>query len=297
MSNQEVLNMGDNQLYNQIYCDLFPTNNGFYQCQNCNFGSQSEWQTSNQSNEQNCLNACYNDPRCTSYTYNASNGLCTEYISFPTQINNNVSGINSGYSLTKFGYDYNNLTSQQKSNVQVKCADQFLNNYYTPDTNVDISSCITVGTSGSNTTLKVEPQCLYDLYKANNIPTSVDNLSNYSNGNQYNIETISDPVIDQYSQTYNNYLDSKVTISNLETANNAGLNALIKSDQTEFDKSVALSSRDLVQPIKSTNQALGINVNESFSNMNSSNNMIMMKLFTLLIIIIIFIIFFYNIRR
>jgi hypothetical protein len=297
MSNQEVLNMGDNQLYNQIYCDLFTTNNGFYQCQNCNFGSQSEWQTSNQTNEQNCLNACSVDPRCTSYTYNTSNGLCTEYISFPTQINNNVTGTNAGYSLN-FPYDYNNLSSQQKNNVQVKCADQFLNNYYTPGTNVDISSCITVGTSGSDTTLNVEPQCLYDIYKANNIPTSVNNLSSYSNGTQYNIGTISDSTIDQYAQKYNDYLNSKVAISNLETQNNAGLNALIKSDQEEFNKSVAFSSRDLVQPVMTTNKSLGIS--ESFTNINSnnnSNNMMMMKLFTILIIIIIFIIFFCNIRR
>jgi hypothetical protein len=292
MSNQEVLNTGDNQLYNQIYCDLFQTNNGFYQCQNCNFGSQSEWKTSNQSNEQNCLNACSTDPRCTSYTYNTSNGLCTEYISFPKQINNNVSGINSGYSLN-FPYDYNNLSSQQKTNVQLKCADQFLNNYYTPNTNVDIASCITVGTLDNNTNFTVEPQCLYDLYKANNIPTNVNNLTNYSNGDEYNVSAIGDPTIDQYAQTYADYLNSKVTISNFQKPTNYNID---NSDQEDFNKSVGLSAIELTKSVISTNNALN-GINETFSNINSNNNMNMMKLFTLLILIIIFMIFFYNIRR
>ena len=238
-SNKKIINTGFNQMYNEIFCNLFPTNNGFSECRNCNyqFDSSDSPRSSTQSGYQECLTKCNNDDWCTSFNYTPSSDKnCIEHSSFPTLINNNVNGTSSGYSLSKFTYDYNNLSSDQQNNIQMKCGNQYLNNIYTPNKPIDLSSCLTIlegsqvnqaqalfgnsapanGTQSASTNLNVDPQCLYNKYKENGINPPIINNSVYQNMPQYT-KSVSDPIIDNYKKIYTSY--SKKQGENLDINN------------------------------------------------------------------------------
>ena len=210
---QEVITLGNTQLYNNIFCNFEPTNNGFSTCTDCNFDIQNAYQTTTQSSAQDCQNACSGQPNCTAYSFNTSSGQCSQYSTFPNQING-AAGIDSGYSLN-FPFDYNNLNSQQQNNVQVKCGDQYLNNYYINNNNVEIADCMSISNSGSNTLLNVDPECLYNIYQTNGLPTSILNETTYQENSAYSPMSKSDPVIDKYIGNYEDYITANVQIQNL----------------------------------------------------------------------------------
>jgi hypothetical protein len=278
VTGNSIINSGYNELYNQIYCDLYPTNNGFNQCQNCNFGNQAILSTTTQSGEQSCLTACKNSPQCTSYSYNLtkSTNNCTQNSNFPTEIINNVQQINSGYSINKFGYNYNNLSAIQKTNVQQKCAKQYLDNYFTNGKNIDLSKCLTFPTpnkSTDSTNFTVDPQCLYNTYNSNNIPTKIQNNSVYVD-TAPGITTIStgDNTIDNYRSSYKDYITKQVQISNIN--NSAGNNNNYNDD---------MNNNRMFNTFKAS-------LVENFENNNNSHYL---KLFIILIIIIIIVIIIY----
>jgi len=217
-SGNAILNTGYNELYNQIFCDLFRTNSGFNQCQNCNYGNNQEiYSTTTQVGEQNCLTACQNEPHCTSYSYDttATQNNCKLYDTFPTQILNGVNGTNSGYSLDKYSYNYSNLSLSQKSNVQEKCIAQYLNNYFTPQNQIDVTSCLTTNTTGNNTNISANPECIYNKYVNNGIRTNTVNNTKYEDDPKYNLTYQSDPTIDNYKVVYSDYSNDLVKISNI----------------------------------------------------------------------------------
>ena len=217
-----VINTGFNELYNQIFCDLFMTNSGFNQCKDCNYGKQqSVYNESTQVGEQNCLDACNKEPNCTAYSYDttASTNNCKQYNTFPNQILNGVTGVNSGYSLGKYTYEYDKLSDGQKTNVQNKCVAQYLNNYYTPDKQIDVTSCLNVDTIGNNTNIKGDPTCIYNTYLNNGITSKVVNNSVYNSINsKHNLNYKSDPLIDDYGVNFITYKDN---IKNVNDTNNS----------------------------------------------------------------------------
>lgn len=272
-----IINSGYNELYNQIYCDIYPTNNGFNQCQNCNFGNQAVLSTTKQSGEQACLIACKNTPQCTSYSYDLtkSDNNCTQNSNFPTEIINNISQVNSGYSVNKFNYNYNNLSSSQKTNVQKKCAKQYLDNTYTSGKNIDLSTCLNINNSSNLTNFNVDPQCLYNIYNTNNIPTAVINNSTYTD-TAPGITSISsgDNTIDNYQLSYKDYTTKQVQISNIN-------NSEIGNDNNNND---VINNNNMFNTFK--NDLL-----ENFENNNDNSHYL--KLFIILFIIVLIIIIIY----
>jgi hypothetical protein len=228
--NINILSSGFNDLYTQIYCNLYPTTNGYSRCQDCNFESMTPYnKTPNNTanSETECLNNCYSDSVCTSYSYDKSSKICNKYNTFPERINVNT-GTNSGYSLTKYTYPYTSLPEDKQKNVKQKCISQFLDNSYT-NQNIDTRSCNTItdvavphvvnvpsnggflqqvvnfgenvindvtnavgaGNVFNNettettytyyTNISSDPKCIYNLYKANNIPINNNSQYIYSN--------------------------------------------------------------------------------------------------------------------
>jgi hypothetical protein len=207
---------GDNNLYNPIYCtNLVPTNNNFITCQNCNFGDGIVTNTSTQSGEQNCLNACSSNDMCTSYSYDSSQSSnnCTQYSSFPTEMLGGVNNVNSGYSLN-FGNDYNDLSSSKQGNVQSRCASQFLNNLFVNNNNVDFGSCVTTSNSSGITNFNVDPQCLFNIYETNDLNPTIINNATYNTNTQYTSPQ-SDTIIDNYQYKYDDYITEQIQKSNL----------------------------------------------------------------------------------
>jgi hypothetical protein len=277
-----ILNTGFNELYNQIFCDLFTTNNGFNQCQNCNFGSdQTVNNTSTQQSEQDCLTACNNNHYCTSYLYdtNRTNNNCTQYNSFPDQIMNGVNGMNAGYSLTKFGYDYNNLSGSQQTNVQTKCFSQYLNNQFTPNLQLDTSSCLTVNTTQATTSLQ-----------ASNVPHSDCKNSNQQwSENMYTDGTLGDCYVTNgenstYLQTdpkciydlyQNNGLNPKVVIDDVFN-NNPAYNLSSQGDPViskyESTYNNYMNTQDQIANINNNNLVTTPNDSSYQGNVESTNN-------------------------
>ena len=98
MSAKQIINSGNTQLYNQVYCNFMPTNSlGFNTCTNCNFTDIKPFSSTQQSSESSCNTACSNNPVCVAYTYNTQNGNCDNFNSYPNVINYNSSNNNSGY--------------------------------------------------------------------------------------------------------------------------------------------------------------------------------------------------------
>lgn len=297
MSNNEIINSGTTQLYNQIYCNFLPKNSlGFNTCTNCNFTDVKPFSSTQQSSENNCNTNCSNNPVCVAYTYNTSSGNCDNFNQYPNVINYSSSGNNSGYSLNGT-YDFNSLNSQQQDNVKVKCADQFLNNTYIGNNNIEIANCLSIGSSGSNTVFNVNPSCLSNIYQQNNLPINGVNQSNYNNGS-INTNTITDPVIDKYMNEYKAF-----TVADVQNINiNNKLSELSPTPNIDnhgvlYDKyksTMKISSLPLFASFKSLDKALGIEKFEN-QNMNTINKFKFIPI--LLIIFIIFIILFYVFKK
>ena len=168
----EQLSIGDRQLYNQVFCDLYPTNNGFNTCSNCTFkGTMNQLDKKTMASETDCLNDCKSKKNCSSYTFDtlATTDNCEQFYTFPQDIDyENSANKNSGYSLL-FPYDYQKLDSQQKTNVQTKCVNQYLNNTYNIGSNMN--DCIKIDNSNSSLSkLEMDPECTWNKMSVNGTP-------------------------------------------------------------------------------------------------------------------------------
>jgi len=296
-SGNAVLNTGYNELYNQIFCDLFKTNSGFNQCENCNYGKQQEiYSTSTQVGEQSCLTSCQNEKNCTSYSYDttATENNCKLYNTFPSIILNGVNGTNSGYSLEKYTYNYSDLSTSQKSNVQEKCISQYLNNYFTPKNQINVASCLTTNTAENNTNINANPECIYNTYLNNGIKTNIVNNSKYDDDPKYNLTYQSDPKIDNYKATYSDYSNDLVKISNINNnlSDNLNQNDIIyKNDvynennnlYNKFDNSVKQKEKEINIVLNDTLDGISEKFENQINNTTYINNG---KLIVLLIIIL-----------
>ena len=248
-SGNAVLNTGFNELYNQIFCDLFTTNSGFNQCQNCNYGQTQEiYSTTTQVGEQNCLKACQDEPHCTSYSYDttASTNNCKQYVTFPSEILNGANGINSGYSLGKYSYNFSDLSSSQKSNAQDKCVGQYLNNYFTPDKQIDVIDCLKINTSGNDTNIVADPACIYNTYTNNGITPKIVNNSVYNTNPNYNLTYKGDTTIDNYRASYSDYSNDLVNISNI----NNKMSYTLSQNDNNYNDTVSKANNNLYNEFK-----------------------------------------------
>jgi hypothetical protein len=301
MADSNILTSSFNELYNEIYCGIFPNNNGYKKCSNCNFGSLRVWGTPTASGERDCQDKCTNDQRCTSYSFDTTKGSnnCTKYIDFPQQIVRNVPNVNSGYSLTKFGFNYNKLQPSEKINIQNKCANQYINNTFTPNNkNINLSSCLSINSSGFNTQLNMNPKCIYNTYTQNNLPVNTINNKSYINTiNGIPVINKSDPTIDQQSNLYSSYNNTKDNNVQL----NSNLMGIIGQEFSESDENVAINNSNLYNNFESTltnnsmitnansmiSSALGIK--ENFENQNKKNNFMFIILIVFLILFLFYV--------
>lgn len=221
-----TLTNGYNQLYNPIFCNLYPNNKGFLTCTNCNYSYSNSDNVlkviNNSQGSQDCLTKCNDNVYCTSYTNNGS--TCTLYgknNQYPNAINKNVNGSDSGYVIVppKANYDYNDLSSQNQQTIQTKCFNQYL------EPNIDLSSCINPSTftvNDNTTTIPMQAQCVYDVFQSNGKKVYSKNVMNYSNPNNISNSSVGDPNIQNYEDSYNTYNSLKKQNSNIneELSNN-----------------------------------------------------------------------------
>ena len=111
----------------------------------------------------------------------SSTNNCKQYSTFPSEIFNGVPNINAGYSLDKYTFNYNNLSTSQKTNAKEKCIAQYIDNYFTLGKNIDISfqtstryhSNINYFNNNDDgyyyTYISADPKEVFELYIANGI--------------------------------------------------------------------------------------------------------------------------------
>jgi hypothetical protein len=297
-----VLTSGYNELYNEIYCNLFPRNDGYKKCSNCNYGNATVWQTVTSSGQQDCQNKCTDDARCTSYSYNTrqSNNNCTKYISFPDTITRNVPNINSGYSLTRFPFDFSNLTNVQKENVKNKCANQYLNNTFTPENpEVNFTECLLLNNRNNISELNVDPKCVFDTYKQNNLLTNIINHEVYNNtlSNGSEITKKTDPIIDTQYTNYQNYykfknnnLDNNKNLMNNINNTFSDIDNNLSNENTNLEKNI-INKLQNNPMIKESNILISdsIGIKEGFDNQNKKNNFMFIILIVFLILFLFYV--------
>ena len=217
----DQLSIGNKQLYNQIFCDLYPTNNGFNTCTNCNFkGKNNILDVFTFSNEQQCLDDCGTKKNCTSYEYDTtkSENNCTQFYTFPNDIDYSKQNINSGYSL-KFGFDYDNLNEKQKNNVKIQCSNQYLNNTFNLGEN--LNSCLSFSDDEDISKMNVDPECIWKKMNLNGEPAVREDsvfldVLNFT-------ESKKDDAIDKYKVMYESVISANVQ------------NSVLNNKQTRFD--------------------------------------------------------------
>ena len=205
-----------NNLYNEIFCNIEPLNNGFKTCTNCGFSDKMTiLNSSNVNNENECLSSCKNNKKCSSYTYDSSsssdvinknnmkNKNCTTYNTFPNDIKKNIVNKNSGINMT-FPYDYAKLTESQKTNVKKHCINDYLNNTYNSDS--DYIKCINKidnNQSIQESKININAECLYKLYEKKGNKNEKVTTKYIDDPNLNNSQ--SDHIIDDYKVSYDNY--------------------------------------------------------------------------------------------
>lgn len=296
---KKVLTSGFNNLYDPIFCNLFNTNDGFMQVRNSNFGNNMitdpNYSVTTQSTENNCLKKCKDDQWCTSYSFDTSNGKCTEYTSFPSIIIDNVNGINSGYDLS-MNYNYTSLTPDQQNVVRIKCTNQYLNDKFIPSNpNVDLSDCFTINNPDSSTsTISTNAQCLYNIYNSQGIKVKTKDNSNYIDNPLFTTSK-SDPNIDNYQTSFNNYTSGQNSISNINNiltpldSENSEYNEMVnQTNNTVYNKYISTindKSGKMDDYSDNINRRIGL---ENFENEYNNNIYKNSAKFIILFIIILF---------
>jgi hypothetical protein len=307
------LNKGMTQLYNEIFCDLYKTTKGFNQCQDCTFDEQIVYKKTTESSEQSCLNTCSNEPRCTSYSYDFTKKKdnCSQFITFPNLRYKGVKNINSGYDVSKFGYKFTDLSDSQKKNVALKCSDQFLNNTFLPNKNIELVKCISQDNDddGNFSKINVDPKCIYDLYNSNGMNPPKVNKVNYIDSPVLSISQ-GDETIDNRMNIYNSFLQKQIGNSNInnylsrqsmnDPSKRVGIpETTVNPDNSDILKKIIQTGDDVVNIINIGNNGNSSSrlLRESFENQDNYNSLEYLKknqnlLYTLLVILGILIILF-----
>lgn len=313
------LNKGMTQLYNEIFCDLYKTTNGFNQCKDCTFDEQIVYKKTTESSEQSCLNTCSNEPRCTSYSYDFTKKTdnCSQFITFPNLRYKGVKNINSGYDVSKFGYKFTDLSESQKKNVALKCSDQFLNNTFLPNKNIELVKCISQDNDDDSnfSKINVDPKCIYDLYNSNGMNPPKVNRVNYIDSPVLSISQ-GDEIIDNRMNIYNNFLQKQIGNSNINNyLNRQSMNdpskrvgipeTTVKPDNSDILKKIIETGDDIVNIIDIDNNGNSSSrlLRESYENQDNYNSLGYFKknhklLYTLLIILgILILTFIFSLKR
>jgi hypothetical protein len=214
-----------NDLYNEIYCNIniSPYRNGFKTFTGKSFNDDiSILKTLTTTSDTQCLDNCYSNPNCTSYKYTTTlkENNCTLYRGFPSHTVD-ASNINSGYSITKFGYPFTSLNSAQKSRIKNYCIKKYLGNTY-PSTKdrLDDPDFININDNGDKTVLDIDAQNLYNKYKSVGINTmgiinnSTFTPSNPTSSSDSIYSPTTDSIIDNYGNTYKRYSDTLIRLKN-----------------------------------------------------------------------------------
>lgn len=302
-NNNNNITFDSNNLYNEIFCNIEPLNNGFKTCSNCEFtGKMSILNSSTVNNENTCLSSCKNNKKCTSYTYDSSSNVnnknnnknCITYNTFPNEIKKNTLNKNSGINMT-FPYDYNKLTESQKTNIKKHCINDYLNNTYNSDS--DYIKCINKIDKFNilESKIDIDAECIYKLNEKKGIKNEKKTF-NYTDNPEFN-NSQRDPIIDDYKIAYDNYYmlqeENEKINEELEINDNDSYNNYNNELENKFNESINNIEENQREVVNMVLERINGETIENFQNLdkyintkNKENNYF--YLFMIIGIIIIF---------
>jgi len=302
MTNSKLKYNTDDQLYNYIFSDLFKTNDGYNKCNNCSFKFDEPPFTNVQKTdgEYACIKTCDEDKTCTSYSYDTLTTECSRYnSSFPSNIYTGVPNVNSGYNLN-YQFDYNKLDTTQQNNVKKTIANKFLNSTFVSSKNINLEKCLDIKSSNQITNFNTNAECVYNIYKENDLKTNEENMSTYEDEKKYTLPK-TDPIIDNRKLLFSDYIGKRVEKSNIYNQQifNKKLNEENQSLLNKYNDTINKNDEQFKElRNKVLSKINDNNIIESFENENAetvySNNT---KLLILIIILIIFFILLFNIFK
>jgi len=216
--------IGD-KLYNQRYCNIVPTKNSMVNCENCIFDksylTKRKLKEIIYQNQNQCINDCNKDKKCTGYTYNTKNKKCTKYSGYPRDIikDNSAKHINSGYIINvNRPLHFNKLSKKLQENIKKKCVGQYLNLQYRNIKN-DLTDCIKkISSKNKKTLVEIDKECAFKSLDHPKIIRKYKVIKNFTKSRK-------DPAIDKSEKIYNKY-------NNLRKKNTKVLKSLeSKSDE------------------------------------------------------------------
>ena len=282
-----------------LFCDSLLNYTSTEKCEDCNYPDLTPYLISNEKDELDCSNKCdnYNNV-CKSYSYD-QNKLCNLYDKLPDidNINYTATGTNSGYT-KEYKTDYNNLSEDEKNNIDLKCANQFLNKKVVRDKNINLKDCLKVINNNNNnsTEFHIDPECLYGEYKKKNYNPIIKKENTYLKDNIINTK---DKNIEIYNYNYNMYKNTKIETENKNNMDRIrGINQSISKDHeydTKYDNSMTYTFNPIIDSYDRIDNILGVAEKFNSNQMRNVNrSFLILVLFS---IFIFFIISFYTIKK
>jgi hypothetical protein len=286
----------NNNLFSSIFCKNISTNNGLIQKANSIFNNLPIYKTQSVTNENTCLNNCNTDKYCSSYNFikNASSSNCLLYNKVPSSITTNNNN-NIGYK-NNYKYDFNNLNTSQKNVVRNDCINNYLNNTYSTN-NLNYTSCYTLG--NNNSEINFNASCLANMYTPLN---KIKVVNNYTNINSNIINPITNKELNDFSNNYDEYLQTQIGLLNSSNKKNNNNNNNLYIEEINYKTNIeadnaknALLEKKIINTEKIIDNLNGIeNITENFeNNMDYSNNITKSNIINFYLFIFIVLVFLY----
>ena len=210
-----------NHFNNDNYFEIFCNNNtgGYriFEKQRFDTNQQDIISNSKVENLQGCISKCNEDKTCTSFHYkkkmnqgDVSN--CTTFRSYPTSLKSD--GNYQSQIKNQLTYNYQNLTSSQKKNVQKYCVENYYQNQF-PNKKIKLQSCFkNISVKGNKNYIDLDSQCVWnqiqsaDMGKTKSLMTFEKNTS-IQNPKKNNF-------LEKYVQNWNEYKENKHKYQNIE---------------------------------------------------------------------------------
>ncbi len=299
----KVYALSTSNFNNNMYYDIFCPENDMKINYNTSLNQVDIISSTTKNNWTECQNACLSDNTCTSFNFDIFGKKCTLNKGYPTSTTTkggNTSGIK-----TKLNFNYNNLTSAQKTNVQKYCINKKITEL-TGNDKISVEECIKgVKNNKNNNYIDLDAQCVWN--KMNSIGKGkILNNSVRENSSKLG-NAIGGKNMDKYQSDFksllNNsikYFDTNKKLSNYDNdfkkynilnqeKKEELLNDFKETSQGTIDKSILLKMIN--------NATIGSDKKEEFTNKNyledspQSKNMI--NIFIILIIVCLILSFYY----
>jgi hypothetical protein len=207
----------NNDMYFEIFCNQ--NSGGYRTWDNQRFDTSKQDIISNtkQSNVQGCVSKCNQDKTCTSFHFKkkmdkGDSTNCTLFRSYPTKF---VS--DSKYQAevkNNLAFNYNNLNSSQKTNVQKYCTQQYYQKK-NPNKSFNMQSCFKgISTKSNKNYIDLDAQCVWSNIQSAGMGKTKSKMVLEKNPSLQNAKK--NPFMDKYTKNWNEYKENNKKYKNIE---------------------------------------------------------------------------------